>query len=297
MSVKTLQQPSYQWIDLLNPEKEELQTIANQCNLNYYNLADSLEPNHLPKFETENDINFFIVRMVHKNAKKESNIENLSNKIAIFYNDKIIVSIHRVKMDFLSTIEEKYINPGKATTTTSVIIKILYSVLQTYNDSIIATINKLDFFENRLFTKHPSSLVLQNIYSLKRKTNLCTKMLILTEEVIKSVKPSKQEKASYQDLKDLYVKLTTLHEQVIEDLNNLLNLYISLSSQKTNEIMKTLTIFSIFFMPLTFIAGIYGMNFKYMPELGQKWGYPIIMLSMLLITLLIYFWLKKKKWL
>ena len=83
----------------------------------------------------------------------------------------------------------------------------------------------------------------------------------------------------------------------MDDLNNLLNLYISLSSQKTNEIMKTLTIFSIFFMPLTFIAGIYGMNFHFMPELDYKWGYPIIIFIMFIITLIIYYWLKRKKWL
>lgn len=297
MAIKIINQQNFKWIDLFNPSKEEMQEIAEKCNLNFYNLADSLEPNHLPKFETENGVNFLILRVVHKGEKKDTNIESLSNKIAIFFNESLIITIHRIEMPFIDEIVTKCLNKEETISTNMVIIKILKCVLQTYNDSILHIINRLESYENKLFLKSPNSRVLQNIYSLKRKTNLCTKLLILSDEVINSVKPTKQEKAAHQDVKDLYLKLTTLYEQVMDDLNNLLNLYISLSSQKTNEIMKTLTIFSIFFMPLTFIAGIYGMNFHFMPELDYKWGYPIIIFIMFIITLIIYYWLKRKKWL
>jgi len=77
----------------------------------------------------------------------------------------------------------------------------------------------------------------------------------------------------------------------------LLNVYFSASSQRTNDTMRILTIFSVFFMPLTFIVGIYGMNFKFMPELEWKKGYPAVMILMGIITLLIYIWFKRKKWL
>ncbi len=76
-----------------------------------------------------------------------------------------------------------------------------------------------------------------------------------------------------------------------------MNIYISFSSQKTNEVMKILTIFSVFFMPITFIVGIYGMNFDYMPELSKRWGYPIVLLIMAVVTVIIYQWFKRKKWL
>jgi magnesium transporter len=61
--------------------------------------------------------------------------------------------------------------------------------------------------------------------------------------------------------------------------------------------MKVLTIFSVFFMPLTFIVGVYGMNFKFMPEIDNKYGYPIVWLTMVIITVIIYLWFKRKKWL
>ncbi|WP_073410118.1 CorA family divalent cation transporter [Flavobacterium johnsoniae] len=88
-----------------------------------------------------------------------------------------------------------------------------------------------------------------------------------------------------------------LYDQVQEDANNLLNIYLSLSARKTNDVMKLLTIFSVFFMPLTFIVGIYGMNFRYMPELESPLGYPLTMLVMVLVCGVIFFWFKRKKWL
>lgn len=297
MPIKELVQSNYEWIDLQNPSTEELEKIAEKYPLNYYTLADSLEPNHLPKFEDQDAINFFIVRIVHDDIKKKSNIESLTNKIAVFYNDEFIITIHRIDIPFLAEIIDKYIKTEKIHTVNSIAIKIIGYTLSTYNTSILKIFNKVENLESKLFLKsntYPN--ILQSMYLLKRRANVCLKMLILTDEVINSVKPTREEKPAHQDVKDLQVKLTTLYEQIIDDINNLLNLYISLSSQKSNDIMKTLTIFSIFFMPLTFISSIYGMNFKYMPELEKEWGYPVILITMFLITLIIYYWLKRKKW-
>ena len=98
-----------------------------------------------------------------------------------------------------------------------------------------------------------------------------------------------------QDIRDLHLKLLSLFDQAQEDVNNLSNIYLSLSAQKTNEVMKVLTIFSAFFMPLTFVAGIYGMNFDNMPELRTKYGYFACLLLMCLIALVIFIWFRKRK--
>jgi magnesium transporter len=71
----------------------------------------------------------------------------------------------------------------------------------------------------------------------------------------------------------------------------------STSANKTNDVMKILTIFSAYFLPLTFIVGLYGMNFDFMPELGWKYGYPMVIGFMVLVFLLIYIWFRRKKWL
>ena len=105
------------------------------------------------------------------------------------------------------------------------------------------------------------------------------------------------EEAELQDVRDQHLKIQTLYIQVLEDVNNLTGMYMSHQAQRTNEVVKVLTMFSVFFMPLTFIVGIYGMNFDFMPELRQKWGYPGVMFLMAMLTVIIYFYFKRKKWL
>ena len=114
---------------------------------------------------------------------------------------------------------------------------------------------------------------------------------------ISSVKIKNNDTGALQDTRDLHLKLLNIYDQIHEDVSNLVNFYLSISAQKTNEVIKVLTILSVFFMPLTFIAGIYGMNFEYMPELKVRWGYPILLIIMILLSGLIYLWFKKKKWL
>ncbi|MEG0915842.1 MAG: CorA family divalent cation transporter [Myroides sp.] len=85
------------------------------------------------------------------------------------------------------------------------------------------------------------------------------------------------------------------YDEVLEDANNLLNSYHSVNAQKNNDVMKLLTVFSAFFLPLTFIAGIYGMNFDYMPELEWHFGYFATLTVMLVIAIIIFLWFKRKK--
>ena len=99
------------------------------------------------------------------------------------------------------------------------------------------------------------------------------------------------------NLKDMLLKVHTSSDQVLDNSTTLLNTYISLTSQRTNEVVRLLTIFSVFVMPLTFIVGIYGMNFDVMPELRWQFGYPAVILLMILVTFTIYVWFKRKDWL
>jgi magnesium transporter len=95
---------------------------------------------------------------------------------------------------------------------------------------------------------------------------------------------------------DSLQKMEFESDQVHENASSLLDTYLAIATHRTNEIMRVLTIFSVFFLPLTFIVGIYGMNFRYMPELGWTLGYPFTIALMLAITLSIFFWFRRKRW-
>ena len=86
-----------------------------------------------------------------------------------------------------------------------------------------------------------------------------------------------------------------MNEESVDNSSHLMNTYLSLSDQKNNEVVRLLTIFSVFFLPLTFIAGIYGMNFKFMPELNWKLGYAFALCLMAIVVVVIYLWFRRKK--
>jgi magnesium transporter len=134
----------------------------------------------------------------------------------------------------------------------------------------------------------------EGLYLIKREAALAYKVLMLMKEPINHLFPQPGEEPLVQDVKDQHLKMRTLYGQVLDEVNNFMSLFMSFSSQKTNDVMKVLTIFSVFFMPLTFIAGICGMNFDFMPQLREKWGYPGVLTLMAIVTLCIYVWLKKR---
>lgn len=287
------------WTDITNPTQEELKKVSNMYDLNPYTLMDSLDPDHLPKYEEHNNTHFFIVRILqHSKDEHEQTVRELSSKIAVFYNDNFIITIHRSAQPIMEQIKEHCIKLGKVKSAAGMAVRVIWETLHSYDAPAFELSDEVDFYESKVFLKKniPADMI-EGIYYLKRKSGLCKKLLLLTNEVLNSVRVDDKDKPALQDARDLHVKLVTLYDQVHEDTNNLLNIYLSLSARKTNDVMKILTIFSVFFMPLTFIAGIYGMNFKFMPELTAEWGYPLTLLSMGIIVVVIFIWFRRKHWL
>lgn len=286
------------WIDITNPTKEELEEVSEAYNLNPYTLMDSLDPDHLPKYEEHNKTHFFIVRILQHSHRHEQTIRELSSKIAVFYTSNFIITIHRSAQPIMDEIRKTCINTGKLKTTGGMAVKIIWETLHSYEAPAIRLSEKIDYYESKVFLKKniPADTI-EGMYYLKRKAGLCKKLLLLTNEVVNSVKVEENDLPALQDVRDLHTKLLTLYGQVQDDANNLLNIYLSLSARKTNDVMKILTIFSVFFMPLTFIAGIYGMNFKFMPELNERYGYPLALVAMIIVSVIIFIWFRRKKWL
>jgi magnesium transporter len=101
----------------------------------------------------------------------------------------------------------------------------------------------------------------------------------------------------FQDVRENAESMHAYADELLEDANNLLHIHLGLASQRTNRIVRVLTVFSVFFLPLTFIVGIYGMNFTHMPELQHRAGYPAVWGVMIAVTLAIYFWFRRRGWL
>jgi len=278
------------WIDICNPNKENLDKIAKDYNLDYFQIKDSLETGHLPKFEKQERYNFLILRaFTAKPNDRITNVNELSNKIAFFYSDKKVITIHRAGFDFLETVTSKSSN------TEELVIYFIHKMIQTFEQPSKLLGDKNDEIEKTIFLKDYTKFSLEDLYYQKTQTRITKKLLQIMQNVIQQIEVSEKSKTALQDIKDKLLSLVLGYEEVLENSNNLLNSYLSVNAQKSNDVMKLLTIFSAFFLPLTFVAGIYGMNFENMPELKWQMGYFLILGVMVIIALVIYFWFKRKR--
>lgn len=281
---------NFKWIDIINPQKDQLEKIADEYKLDYLQILDSLEHGHLPKFEKLTEYNFAILRAyVGENNDKYSTVKELSNKVAFFYNDNNIITIHRANFDFLESINQQFNN------TYQLLIFIINKMVQTFIQPSIWHSNRIDDVEKVVFLKDYTKISLEDLYFQKSQTRISKKLLMITQDVVNKIIVDDESKTALQDVKDKILSLILIYDEVAEDANNLMNTYLSVTAKKNNDVIKLLTIFSVFFLPLTFLVGVYGMNFDFMPELRWKYGYLLVWLMMVLVSLMIYLWFKKRK--
>lgn len=288
----------FDWIDLSNPSAEEIQEIAQQFSLHEASIKDCMQPDHLPKYEIVDHYTFIIVRVFTQHIIHEADtIQELTNKIAIFYTADYLLTVHRTNQPLVAEVKTKAIDEKGCKDIWCILIRIVRASLLTFDEPSAKLGQSLDYFEENVFLKQRKAPILRGLYYVKRKVDVIRRLLILSYEIIDKIDTPKQRNIYTRDLRDLHIRLQNVYDNLSENTAQLLSAYFSIASHRTNEIMRILTIFSVFFMPLTFIVGIYGMNFHFMPELDWHWGYPLVMLVMAGITLGIYFWFKRKGWL
>jgi magnesium transporter len=152
-------------------------------------------------------------------------------------------------------------------------------------------------------TSEPSRNTLNTIQQLKREIISIRRYVSPVRELLAGMLRSESHLIDakthvyLRDVSDHAIRVTESIESYRDILTGLLEIYISSVSNKMNEVMKVLTVFASIFIPLTFIAGIYGMNFEYMPELKWKWAYPSLWVAFIAIPVVLLIYFKKKKWL
>ncbi|MFV0391195.1 MAG: CorA family divalent cation transporter [Paludibacteraceae bacterium] len=280
---------NFQWIDLHRPDKKELGEISRKFDLNKNSLVDSLEHGHLPKIEKVNDYTFIILRAyLQEQVKNAVNITELTSKIAFFVNDKYLITIHNREFSFLN-------NPGTHASSSSLMLGIIERMLDTYRKPLDTQAEKMDDFEYNIFLNKGRAVSIETLYYEKSKAHLIKKVMGLTQDVLFKLQVKPELNSNLQDIRDSTIDFMLQSEEIVDDGMTLLNVYLSMSSERNNQIMKLLTVFSAFFLPLTFIVGLYGMNFRYMPELELRYGYFITLAVMLIISVIIFIWFKRKK--
>jgi magnesium transporter len=294
-------QRGFQWLDVTMPTTEDYTYLTEEYKLHPAAVKDCLAPMHLPKFERIDNTTFIIARVFDVYSKDNAdNMQQLTNKIAIFISSDFIITIHRKDEPFLTKLREKWQHASKMEEEGGVshlFNSLMDSIIHSFDDVLTKTSFQLDDLETKIFdgTKDPN--LLRDMYIIKRRASVFKRMMFLTKEMIERfVKQTHTNDPFSQDLMETVENLYVLSDDLHENVKNLLDLHLSLSSHRTNEVMSVLTLITVFFLPLTFIVGLYGMNFDYMPELHSEFGYPGVWLVMVLIIIAIYAWFKKKGW-
>jgi len=299
--------PPFVWIDLIAPTEEELTGVAQQYGLHATSVQDCLDPEHLPKHEQFEDHTFVILRAWDETSSKGcTTVQELTRKVAIFTGPKFLITIHRKDQPWLAAFREKVReNPPASAGSTStesftnrLLTGLLNAVIDTYTKPLEQIEERLDAFEGLVFSGLEFAGELREIHLLKRQVTLIKRLLWRTVDVVQRLSPPSGRAAPlYRDVQDNAESSHFYADELLDDVNTLLNIQLALASHRTGEVMRVLTVFSVFFLPLTFIVGVYGMNFEYMPELRSRWGYPAVLAAMSIVTLAIFLWFRRRGWL
>jgi magnesium transporter len=290
------------WLDIVYPSKEELEEVARTYALHPNSVEDSLEAFHLPKFEKIGDTFFFILRCHDERLKDEDchTVQELTRKLAVFLVGNVVITIHRGEMAYLKKFQQTFLADGNNTKESySLFCGLMHATLATYEPLLNEAEVTMDKYEFVVFEQQRAPIDFMQFYFFKRRVALVRKMLRMSLEITSRLDPHfpRDKHPQLQDVREHVEALFYQADEMINDGQQLMNTYIGIASNRNNDVMRVLTIFSVFFLPLTFIVGIYGMNFEHMPELKHKLGYPFTLGAMGLVVVLIYVWFKRNKWL
>jgi magnesium transporter len=299
--------PPFTWVDVVHPTPQELAEMARRYNLHPTSVEDSLEPEHLPKYERIGTTTFIIVRAMDEHAALDcSSVHEMTRKVAIFYGPEFLITIHRTEQRFLTQLMEEYrsAKPPEGSSEQRkgylprLLINLINGAIGTYEKPLTAAESAIDAFEATVFGEHEFTELLRRIYLEKRRVTQMRRMLSHTLDAVQKLVPASEPTAPhFQDLRENAQSMHFYADELVDDVNNLLSIQLALASHRTNEVVRILTVFSVFFLPLTFIVGVYGMNFEFMPELKERWGYPAALGGMGVLTLVIYLWFRGRGWL
>ena len=299
MPINTIYRDSgCEWIDVEAPTDEDMKYLHERYEINNLLLEDTLDPNHLPKYEEDGDVKFFLLRESTELERKNLNtISDISTKIGIFLLEKTIITVHRMKAKSITETQKELTASQNDTTPQKIALMISLVIMKTFDDEAISLFETMDNIENEIFLKNTNHTnQIRRLYKLKRKSGLNSRVLTISKDAIDKFKLLDLQDSEVEDLKDKQKDVVADFDHLNIQITNLISMFLALSDQKANQVMKVLAIYSVYFLPITFIAGLYGMNFENMPEIKTKHGYFYTLGLMAAIVISTFIYARKKQW-
>ena len=299
--LKSLDNPKPTWINVSGiSDPHSIELIGRHFGLHPLLLEDIMTTGQRSKLDNYKDSLYIIVRMLTYNEEKE---EVADEQVSLVLGKNFLIS-------FLET-QNKVFNPIIERMRTKNRMRqrgvdyLCYTLIDCLVDNYFLILEKVDEklenLEDELIN-NPEPSTLQKIQHSKREISLLRKSIWPMREVISNFRrietPLIQDptKLYIQDVYDHTIQAIDVIESFRDITAGMIDIYLSNISQRMNEVMKVLTVVATIFVPLTFIASVYGMNFDYIPELHYKWGYPAVLALMTFIFITMMYYFRRKKW-
>jgi len=295
--------PSTTWIDIVGLQNAGLiEEIGRYFNLHHLSLEDILYEKHRPKIEDFDDFILIILKTLHVDHDSD---EIEYDQISIILGAQYVVSIQSRECNYINQIRDRIRN-NKGRIRKAGADYLAYCLIDVVVDNYFICLDEIDTrieqLEDDLLAK-PTEATLHMIHLLKREMIRFRKAVLPLREIISSIERSESDLIQeatgiyFKDIYDHTIQIMDVIESMRDILTGMLDTYLSSMSHRMNQIMKVLTIIATIFIPLTFLVGVYGMNFDYLPELKWHWAYFALWGFMVGIVGLMLSYFKKKEWL
>jgi len=294
--------PSTTWIHVCGLHHPDIiESLGRSYGIHHLFLEDILNTAQRPKMEDLEDGLFIVMKAFTLNGDDQT---TAGEQISFILGKNYVISLQEGISDIFEPVRSS-LRSGKGRIRSLGPDYLLYALMDTVVDHYFSVLEalgeRIEVLEDELLTDHAQE-TLPRTHRLRRELLFIKKMVWPLREVISAMQRSetgliRQTTQFYiRDLYDHIIQVVDTLENYRELASGLLEIYLSSVSNRMNEIMKVLTIIATIFMPLTFIAGVYGMNFRYLPELDWPWGYPLALLLMAVVAggMLLFF--RRKKW-
>lgn len=288
------------WVELENPSKDELSFIKDTFKLHPLTVEDCVNTNARPKIDQFPSYLFLIL---HAAGYHTATLKAKTLELNICVGKNFLLTIH---MDPIPSLKNAWERAAKNVgLMCSGADNLLYQVVDSLVDNYFPVIDMLDSrvdkVENEVFGD-PEESTLKQIFSIKNDVLFLRRIIAPQRETLNLLAKGDHSFINpsigiyFRDITDNLTFLLDTIDTYRDTISSALDAYLSSITNKTNEIMKTLTVIATIMMPLTLITGVYGMNFKFMPELGWKFGYfgVYALMAMVALGMLVYF--RKNKW-
>lgn len=289
------------WINVDGIHQVELvEKIGKLFDIHPLTLEDIVNTTQRPKFEDYDDYVVSVMRMVYYDT------EIHSEQLTMVLRENTIISFQEVHGGDAFDLVRNRIRQPKGKMRKHGADYLYYALHDAVVDCYFNVMEKLgdqiELLEDEL-VEEPQRSTLNKLHHMKRQMIYIRKVVWPVRELINNIQRSETSLISasheiyFRDVHDHAIRLIDTVETYRDLLASMMDIYLSSVSNKMNEVMKVLTIISTIFIPVTFIAGVYGMNFKYMPELDSPWGYGLTWAVMIAIMGSLVYFFRRKKWL